>query len=336
MKRKIISALLAMTMVLVLVGCNSKEETSSKTENSAAKESSSTSVVTEWPQKTVNIICPFGAGGDSDFNARIFAENLTKKLGNTFIVTNVTGNGGATAVEEAYSTQPDGYTILFAQDAIHVSQVIDATDYGLKDFELSCIIGKNAGNVICVSKDSKYKTLDDLVEASKTDNVTLASNVGATTHVMGAMLNKAGANFNLVDMGGSADRIPAVMGGQVDAIPNPIASVAQYLESGQLRALAILEDERNETFPDIPTAKELGYDASFPYYYQFAFPKGTDKEIVEKLADTCEEIADMEEVQTALFENYGQRPFFAKGEDAEKISSEQLKTVESLKDMLME
>ena len=334
MKKRIISALLATTMVMALAGCNSKEDTSSKVGSSAEKGSNSSSAGTDWPKKTVNIICPFGAGGDSDYNARIFADQLTKKLDETFIVTNVSGNGGATGVEEAYSADPDGYTILFDQDAIHVNEVTGAIDYGLDGFDLSCIVAKSPGSIVCVSSKSKYKTLDDLVEASKKDNVTFAANAGATTHVMGAMLNEAGAEFNLVDMGGAADRIPALMGGQCDAIANALGSAGQYLESGDFRALALLEDERNENYPDIPTAKELGYNASFPMYYFFAFPKGTDSEIVEKLADACEEIANMEEVQKAQFDSYAQSPFFAKGEEAETIESDQLKTVEALKDVL--
>lgn len=84
----------------------------------------------------------------------------------------------------------------------------------------------------------------------------------------------AGANSTSLIWVMHSDRIAALMGGQCDAIPNPLGTTQQYLDSGDFRALCLLEDERNEHYPDIPTAKELGYDASFPIYYFFAFPDG--------------------------------------------------------------
>ena len=287
-----------------------------------------------WPEKTLNIICPFSAGGDTDFNARVYAEKLTEILGVNCVVTNVTGNGGATGAQQVYDSEPDGYTVLFYHDSLYVNNVTGATDFGIDGFELSCVTGKNAGNVICVSSSSPYETLDDLVEASKSNNVTFASNVGATTHVMGAMMNAAGAEFNLVDMGNASDRIAALMGQQCDAIPNPLGTTQQYLDSGDFRALALLEEERNENYPDIPTAEELGYDASFPIYYYFAFPAGTDQAIVEKLADACEQIAAMEDVQASLYESFSQSPFFARGEEMKTLEKAQQESVEALRDLL--
>lgn len=341
MKKRVISTLLVGAMIFSLAGCGTKQEaepeapapaeTTEKADGDAAAEETADIA---WPEKTINIICPFSAGGDTDFNARIYAEKLTEILGVNCIVTNVTGNGGATGAQQVFDSEPDGNTVLFYHDALYVNNVTGATEFGMDGFELACVAGKNAGNVVCVSTKSEYETLEDLVEASKNGNVTFASNVGATTHVMGAMMNAAGANFNLVDMGNASDRIAALMGGQCDAIPNPLGTTQQYLDSGDFRALCLLEDERNEHYPDIPTAKELGYDASFPIYYFFAFPDGTDQAIVDKFADACEQVSNMKEIQQAQFESFSQSPFFAKGEEAIALEKEQQASVEALRDML--
>lgn len=330
MRKKLIAILVMCAVLCSLTACGSSSDSSS---DSSSEETSEIADLI-WPEQTINIVCCFSAGGDTDYNARLYAEELTELLGVTCVVTNVTGNGGATGAQEVYDADPDGYTVLVNQEALYVNYATGATDFSMDGFELSCVIGKNAGNVVCVSTDSEYETLDDLVEASKTDNVTFAANVGATTQVMGTLLNVAGAEFNLVDMGGTTERVAALMGGQVDAIPNAVGTVQQYVDSGDFRALCILEDERSEALPDVPTAIELGYDASFPLYYYFAFPEGTDQAIVDAFADACEIISEMEEVQDAQYEAYAQTPFFLKGDAAVELEAEREASVLAIKDEL--
>lgn len=330
MKKRTLSLLLAAMMCLSITGC----QTSTKGGTDESKGSSADSG-DAWPQKTINIICPFGAGGDTDYNARLFAEKLSDELGVACVVTNVTGNGGATGAQQVHDAANDGYNVLFYHEALYVNNVTGATDFSNDDFEMSCIVGKSAGSMICVAGDSEYQTLDDLIEKSKNSNVTFASNVGATTHVMGAMLNRAaGGTFNLVDMGGTSDRVAALLGHQCDAIPSAVGSSLQYIENGDFRPLCIMEEERNELFPDVPTAKELGYDISFPIHYFVAFPKGTDPDIVEKMADACEKIAAREDVQAAQYESYAQSPFFMRGDEMMDLEAKSRKTVEDLDELL--
>lgn len=273
----------------------------------------------DWPKKDITVIVPFNPGGDTDINARLYVDRLSDLLGVNVVCQNISGNGGATGATQAYKSANDGNTVLFYHTALVTNYVCEATEFGVDGFEIACIAGMNAGNVICVNGQSPYNTLAELIEASKTENITFAANAGATTYWMGALLNNAGANFNLVDMGGAAERVTALLGNQVTAIPNPVGTTQQYLESGDFKALALLEADRNSTYADIPTAVEQGVDVACPIYYFFAFPKGTDPGIVEKFSAAVKQVNETTEYAEALEQSgYAQAVYY---EDSATASS---------------
>jgi tripartite-type tricarboxylate transporter receptor subunit TctC len=292
----------------------------------------------DWPKKTIQIIVPFNPGGDTDFNARTYAKYLEKELGQSLVVVNVSGNGGTVGSRKVKDAKPDGYTVLFYHTAMQVNEASGMVDYGFKDFEIAGIAAKNPGDIITVSKDSPYKTLKDLVEASKKNpgQIKIAGNTGATTYLTGTMLNASGAQLNIVDSGGATDRIAALKGGHIDAIPNPYGTVKPYLESGDFRALAVITEERNPKFPDIPTAKEQGYDVVLPIAYFFAFPKGTPEEIVDKFSKAVEKIATTnKEYAEAIDKAYHQAPFYLNREEGYKWLDEQRNRIMALQDKLI-
>lgn len=341
--KKVISMLLVVVMLLAMAACGGQKTEESTAPESTAPESTapeSTAPESTAPEaykfeKDITVIVPFNPGGDTDVNARLYAERLGKILGVNVVVQNINGNGGAAGATEAYNSAADGRTVLFYHTALVTNYVSGATDFGVDGFELACIAGRNAGNLVCVKADSPYQTLEDLLKASNEGNVTFAANAGATTYLMGALLNKAGGNLNLVDMGGASERVAALLGGQVDAIPNPLGTAIQYIESGDFRALALLENERNSYHDEFPTAKEQGIDCAAPIYYFFAFPKGTDAAIVEAFAAACEQVNGDADYAAALeASGYAQEVFFAKGDEAVKIMMDQQDEQMSMKDLL--
>lgn len=337
-KRKVVSLFFVIVLLISITACNG---TSQQAVNQEEVSSNGNEVVEEedinWPNDTIQIIVPYNPGGDTDFNARAYAEQLEPILGVPVVVTNISGNGGAAGNLQAKNSPNDGNTILFYHVSMFVNEATEATDFGLDGFELAAIGGKNAGNVVCVSGDSPYNSLGDLIEVSKEnpDELAFAANPGASTYVMGTLLNEAGAELNLVDMGGTSDRIAALLGGHVTAIPNTLGSTIPYLESGDFKALAILENERSESYPDIPTAIEQGYDAALPIYYFFAFPKGTDEEKIEKFVDAVEKVSQTEEYAKKIKDAFKQDVFFARKESAYEILSKQESEIMNLKDLLM-
>lgn len=287
-----------------------------------------------YPTKTVQMICPFNPGGDSDYNARTYATRLSKKIGKSFVVVNTTGNGGATGITAVHDAKPDGYTVGVIHSSLFVAEAVGNIDFGLDDFEVACILGKNPGNVVVVNaKTSPYHTLKELIDASAANpgKITFAANIGATTQAMGLLLNQAGGDFNLVDLGDAGERIASLLSGTVDAMPNPIGTVKPYIESGDMRPLAILEGTRDKMAPEIPTAIEEGYEGcEFPIYYTLLFPKGTPQAIVEYVAKQCQEINAEPEYQADIKKTYGQTPVFIDGPEARVFLEKQEANVLSM------
>lgn len=332
-KKKLLTLLLAVIMVASISGCSAKDNLKDSTATSQP-----VATKTDWPKKPIQMVVPYNPGGDSDFNARAYAKRLEKVLGQPVVVTNVAGSGGAIGSRQAKDSDPDGYTVLFYHVSMFVNQAVDATDYGLEAFEVASIAGRNGGSVITVNAKSPYKTLDDLVKASKANpgKLTFAANIGASTSVMGRSLNDAGGEFNLVDIGDATERVAALMGNQIDAIPNALGTTIPYIQSGDFRALAIIEEERNPLYPDIPTAIEQGYKGvSLPIYYFTAFPKGTPADIVDKFNSACEEVSKLDDYKKEIGDAFMQTPYFVKGDEAKAILEKQQTEILKLKDNLM-
>ncbi len=290
-----------------------------------------------WPKKTIQIVVPFKPGGDTDFNARVYAKYLEKELGQPLVIVNIDGNGGTLGSRKVKDANPDGYTVLFYHAAVLINEVSGVAEYGFDALDMACIAAMNPGDIFTVTKDSKYKTLKDLVEDSKANpgKIRFAGNTGATTYLEGLLLNAAGASLNIVDAGGSADRIAALRGGHVDVIPNPYGTVKPYLAKGDFRALAMVMDKRNERFPDIPTAIEQGYDVVLPIPYFFAFPKGTPKGIIAKFGAAVEKVCKGNKDYAAdIAKAYDMTPFFLPAEEAVKFYTDERNMVMKHKDKM--
>lgn len=331
--KKLLSFILMGVLLISLVGCGGKETTTVNVQNDqASKEEVKKD---EWPSKPIEVIVPFNPGGDTDFNGRAYINRMGDILGTNVVATNINGNGGALANNQAVKAKPNGYNALFHSSAFFVNQASGGTDFGIEAYEVAAVVGKSAGVVILVNSDSEYETLEDLIKTTQENpgEITFAANTGATTHVMAAQLNQAGAKFNIVDMGGGSERIAALLGGHVDVIPSTIGPALPYIESGDFKALALLEEERNDKIPDVPTAIEQGYDSVFKSYYMILLPKGTPQDIVSKVADAAEKISKTEAYKNDIAKYY-QKPFFYKGEKAVEMLQEQQDSVLSLKDDL--
>lgn len=327
MKKLIALAISACMLAASLVGCSGSSSSTNSTSDASGE--------TVWqPSRTINIDVAFAAGGDTDYNARMYAEKLGDILGTTVIVNNVTGSGGAAAAEEVKNSEPDGYTVLFTQTSFFLSQVSGVTDYGLEAFELSAIGGCSSGWAIIVPASSGITTVDELVQKSLTETIVFGGTTGAQGSMIGAQFNQAGANFNVVDYGSATDKVAGLLSGDIDVSVIPILTAQPYIESGDFVCLGLCEAERNECFPDIPTITEQGYDVVCPSYYFFAFPKDTPDYIVETFTDACEQIFESEDYQTTLRDSYNQVPVFYRGAEAEQILNDFAATAQSVKDLM--
>lgn len=158
-------------------------------------------------------------------------------------------------------------------------------DFYYDDFEVVCQYGViNHGLV--VRADSPYQTLEDLLGAAEENPGTLKIG-GSFNHVQQIALlelrNLSGTDFNIVEIGGTAIKAPELLSGRVDAYIDAFSACASYINSGEFRCLAVFADERDPFFPDVPTVKECGYDVSYDFSFGLMAPKGTPKEVIDKL-----------------------------------------------------
>ena len=245
----------------------------------------------EFPEKDITFIVQAAAGGGSDLTSRALAAELEKELGVSVVVENRPGASGSTAMQYIADSDPDGYTIGFVPVEIsmlgHQGFDIDPANY---DFLGQIML---APGVISVPTDSSFKTLDDLIEAGKEAPLDMAnSGPGSIWEAAELGLAEAtGTQVVPVPFDGGAPAVAAVIGNQVDAAVGGSAETAAAHDAGQLRALAVLHDERHPMLPDVPTASELGYDLQFGGWGGVYAPTDLPDDVREVLTSAIEKSA---------------------------------------------
>lgn len=245
--------------------------------------------IAEYPDKPIIYTIPFNPGGESDITARLQEPILEKDLGVTVNVTHKPGGGGAVAWSEFQRTaKPDGYSIIGCNIPHIIGQPLLRKDAGYKTDGFKVIMWFHfTPNVLVVSKDSPYKTLDDFIAYAK-KNPKAATVGGSGTysanHLETLRLNKAaGVELTYVPHTGTGPIIPALMGGHLMAAMSYSMVSVNYKD--KFRTLAVASEERVPAMPDVPTFKELGYDIVGGAFRGVAAPLGTPQPVVDRLAE---------------------------------------------------
>jgi tripartite-type tricarboxylate transporter receptor subunit TctC len=278
-----------------------------------------------YPTKPITMIVPFPPGGVADIVGRPLAVSMEKTLRQPVVVTNRTGAGGAVGMAAAAKSAPDGYTILMGLSSISIFPVSDRINgkqpaYELKDFAPIALVTADP-TVLVVRADSPYKTLKDFVDAAKANPGKInysSSGVYGTLHVaMEIFANAAGIKLFHVPYQGGGPAVTALLGGQVEALASGPAAAIGQIRGGKMRALASWSTERLKLLPEIPTFKELGYDAEFYIWSGVFAPAATPapvlgrlREAVRAAANSAEFRAAMEKVSTPV--SYLDAPEFQK------------------------
>lgn len=251
-----------------------------------------------YPSQTINMICSHGAGGDTDYNARLISRMLEKKLGVSVVVNNVTGANGSIALTQYKDENPDGYTLV-ATNAMSLAsnEASGLSDFGYDAFEVVCVYGKQCGENLLVRADAPYNNLQELIDATKAapDSITLGVAMGGSSFIAALIMQMDnGSQFAMVDAGGDgAERMTSLLGGHIDVTIAPYTLAKEYIESGKVKSLCTLMSERLPATPDIPTAKESGVpNLTIDTLYVILAPKGTPADIVEKVNAACLDIVN--------------------------------------------
>ena len=344
--KKLISVVLATVMTASLAACGGSGSTATTTaaasENTSADTSAAAagSAETDWPTGTVNVTVPYNAGGDTDTYCRALFDRVGKKLGQTFVVTNLTGGSGMVAAMDVMGKKPDGNTILFCHTgAALVQEATGTAEFSYTDdFTNVATVALDQTYALCaVSPTGKYKQysrgwtdLNGMIEDAKANPgvIRYSTVFGSTTEYVGKQLEKqAGIQFDNIDVGTSTgDRLAALLGGQVELCANNYMNVADYIQAGDLICLGIMAEEKVGGI-DFPTFKEQGFDVVNAKKYEVKFPKGVDQAIVDKLAAACKEVTEDPEFAEVL-KTYYAEPLFR---DAATMNTEDPAEVEELK-----
>lgn len=249
-----------------------------------------------FPTRSITLIVPYPAGGATDVVTRPFAEGAKKALGQSVVVENRAGGGGAVGVGAIVGKRPDGYLLSVAVESLHRNSYLNKLPFDTVT-DLTPIIGFS-GNLygILVRPDSPHKTLKDLLEHIKANpgKVSyMASGLGTSGHIAMEELAVKAGNLKLshVPSKGDQESSAALMGGHVDFISTSSGFIP-LVEAGQLRLLAVYSSARAKKFPNVPTTKELGYGVVQEAPIAVFGPKGMPADIVKTLHDAFKKAMD--------------------------------------------
>jgi tripartite-type tricarboxylate transporter receptor subunit TctC len=309
---------------------------------------SSACLAQDYPSKPVTMIVPFPPGGVADIVGRPLAAEMQKALKQPVVVVNRPGAGGAVGMAAVAKSPADGYTILMGLSSISIFPVSDRINgktpsYEMSEFAPIALVTADP-TVLVVRADSPYHTVKDFVAAAKANPGKInysSSGVYGTLHVaMEIFANAAGIKLFHVPYQGGGPAVTALLGGQVQASAQGPAAAIGQIKGGKMRALASWGTERLKLLPDIPTFKELGYDAEFYIWSGVFAPAATPGAVLQKLrgavrsaATSSEFVGAMEKVQTPV--SYLDAPEFKKYWDRDaarlKVALEKIGKVEEKK-----
>jgi tripartite-type tricarboxylate transporter receptor subunit TctC len=253
-----------------------------------------------FPNRPVQLMVAFPAGGGTDVAARILAAIAERSLGQPIVVVNKGGAGGQVGWTELIRQKPDGYYIGFINLPATNTVILDPDRKAIfteKDF--TPIINQVLDpGVIWVRADSPFKTLQDLIDAAKKSPSTIrAATTGILSddHLAILMTEEAapGAVFRIVHLDGGATQFKEIMGGNIDVAFDNVGGIVQRVASGEVRALAVMDDVRSKFLPNVPITKELGYPTVVSNSTRgIAGPKGMPEAVLSKLREVLKKAMD--------------------------------------------
>lgn len=280
-----IFGVLSMSAAL-LVGCSSSDSTA----NGAASEA--------YPEDQISLVVPFAAGGASDMVSRSIAAEMEKELEVPVVIVNKVGGSGAVGMTDVRSSEPNGYTLGYVPVEMVMLESLGLSDITPDDFDfISRLMTVPAA--ITVPADAPYNTIQEFIDYATENPGEIQignSGVGSIWHLAAAALaQETDAEFTYIPFDGGAPAVTALTGGHIQAVSVSPSEVKAGVDGENLKILAVMGDERDPAFPDVPTLKEEGIDLSLAGWGGFVAPKGTPEEIVSALDESIENAMETEE-----------------------------------------
>lgn len=241
----------------------------------------------QYPDKPVRIVVPFAPGGGTDLIARTLGQGMSQALGQPVIIENKPGAGTVIGTDLVAKSAPDGYTLVIATLAHAVNpSLLSKLPYNNDTaFAPVSLIGRGP-NVLVVRAESPYKTVKEILDAAKAGKkLTYASQGnGTSAHLAGEMFaNLSKAEFLHIPYRGAGPAMVDLLGGQVDMFFGTAAAVANMVDQGKLRAIAVTTPEPSAAFKGVPTVAATVPGYAVESWYGFFVPAGTPAPLIGKL-----------------------------------------------------
>ena len=256
-----------------------------------------------YPDRPVKIIMPYQAGGPTDAMGRLYADRLTKELGQNFIIDNRIGAGGNIGTAVAAKSRPDGYTLVVGNAATHGMNPSLYSNPGydpVRDFDPIGMLGK-VTIAIAVSPKAGVRSLQELIAKSKVARINIA--LPSTTAVLahGLLGRREGSAMTGVPYKGSPAALTDLLGDHVQATIDTVSALQSYNVAGTLIPLAVFSSTSSEFLPGVKTLSELGM-SGFDMQGWFALfaPKGTPPDIIAKLNAALKKISSIPDTNKQL------------------------------------
>jgi len=255
----------------------------------------SASFADDYPQRNVEVINQFGPGGGTDMFIRAIGQPFRDITGRNLVGISITGGGGVPAATRFFSTRADGHTLM----AIGPEEIINSTlgRFDLERIQPVARIQYDQG-LFYVSKDSPFNTAEELVEHARANpnkvSIAVTGAAGFDETLVGLWNFTSEALLSPIPFNTGAESIAAVMGGHADVLYEEYGAARALLEADELKPIVLFSDERIPTLPDVPTAKELGFDVTLGRWRGFALKADDQPEHAASLFKIFEEAAQDE------------------------------------------
>lgn len=246
----------------------------------------------DYPSKRITLIIQAAPGGASDTVSRTVASIMENKLGVPVVGVNKTGAAGSVAMTYLKESNPNGYTIGYVPVELTMVKALGYADIRPADYALlgRAIVIPAA---VTVRADAPWDSMKELIEYAKKNPSKIKvgnSGTGSIWHIAAAGLeNKANVKFNHVPFNGAAPAVTALMGGHIDMVTVSPSEVKSGVDSGELKVLGVMGNERSAVVPEVKTLNEQGYNVNVVAWGGFAAPKGLPSEIKRTLIEAVKE-----------------------------------------------
>jgi tripartite-type tricarboxylate transporter receptor subunit TctC len=243
----------------------------------------------QWPTRPVTMIIPFAAGGPTDVLGRVMAQRLSEILGQQVVVENIGGAGGMTGAKRVADAAPDGYTFVLGTVGTHAQNqtLFKKPAYNaITDFTPVALIAE-VPILLIARKDLPVDNFKDFVSYAKANQSKMSygsAGAGSATHLACVVLDAAmGTKITHVPYRGTGPAMQDLQGGRIDYLCEIITTAKPQVDSGSVKALAIMTKERSPVLPNLPTTAEQGTPVEAYTWNAFFLPKNAPPEIVKKL-----------------------------------------------------